>query len=158
MHVATETKLTPEQVKDRFNNIRSSSETTTQEKIPGNSVNLSYDPKRTPPKFFLAGAPVTLPAAAEVAINDKTEGAEVVLRLMWGPLPAPFPRALAACGVLLCVLLMAFFSTVQPLWVIATLSAVLPVAALIYQMRGEKRLQTRLSELLDGVTFTPRAH
>jgi hypothetical protein len=122
------------------------------------SRQLLYALDRRPPKFFLAGAPVTPPAAAEVAILEQSGGAEVVLRLMWGPLPAPFPRALAGAGLLLGLLLAIFTDRSPGVWVLAFLVAILPGAALLYQQRGEQELQLQLSRLLDGARFTPKPH
>lgn len=122
------------------------------------SRRLLYAMNRTPPKFFLSGAPVTPPAAAEVAVNEASGGAEVVIRLMWGPLPAPFPRALAGAGLLL-GLLIAIFSDRSPgAWALAVLVTVLPGVALLYQQNGERELQSQLSRLLDGARFTPKPH
>lgn len=153
MHVHTKTALTPDTVRARFETMgKSGRESTTS------SRGLHYEMDRRPPKFFLAGVPVTPPAAAEVAILEQSGGAEVVLRLMWGPLPAPFPRALAGAGLLL-GLLIAIFSDRSPgVWVLAALVAVLPGAALLYQQRGEGELQSQLSRLLDGARFTPKPH
>lgn len=153
MHVHTKTTLTPDAVRLRFESsgkvgrVKSTS-----------SRELLYAKDRTPPKFFLAGAPVTPPAAAEVAILEQSGGAEVVLRLMWGPLPAPFPRALAGAGLLLGLLLAIFSDRTAAAWGLAALVAVLPGAALLYQQRGERELQAQLSRLLDGARFTPRPH
>ena len=153
MHVQTKTSMTPEKVKARFEaSVNSRPENTTSPR------KLLYSRDRTPPKFFLAGAPVTQPAAAEVAILEQSGGAEVVLRLMWGPLPAPFPRALAGGGVLLGILLAIFSDRSIAPWAAAVLVVVLPGAALLYQQKGERELQSRLSRLLDGATFTPKPH
>lgn len=153
MHVHTKTALTPDTVRARFEAMgKSGSEKSTF------SRQLLYVKDRTPPKFFLAGAPVTPPAAAEVAILEQSGGAEVVLRLMWGPLPAPFPRALAGAGLLLGLLIAIFSDRSIGAWVLACLVAVLPTAALLYQQRGEGELQSQLSRLLDGARFTAKPH
>lgn len=153
MHVHTKTTLTPEKVRARF---EASGKADRERTAP--SRQLLYAMDRTPPKFFLAGAPVTPPAAAEVAINEQSEGAEVVLRLMWGPLPAPFPRALAGGGLLLGLLIAVFSDRSAGVWALAALVAVLPGLALLYQQNGERELQSRLSRLLDGARFTPKPH
>jgi hypothetical protein len=153
MHVHTKTALTPGTVRARFE----ASEKSAREKDTS-SRQLLYAKDRTPPKFFLAGAPVTPPAAAEVAILEQSGGAEVVLRLMWGSLPAPFPRVLAGAGLLLGLLLAIFTDRSPGVWVLAFLVAILPGAALLYQQRGERELQSQLSRLLDGVRFTSKPH
>ncbi len=48
--------------------------------------------ERQPPKVFLSEDGVPFPPAAELRIDPLAEGSHVTLRLMWGPLPAPFPR------------------------------------------------------------------
>lgn len=153
MHVHTKTALTPKKVQAKFETFGEVG----REK-PSPSRQLLYAMDRMPPKFFLAGAPVTPPAAAEVAINEQSGSAEVVLRLMWGPLPAPFPRALAGAGLLLGLLIAIFSDRSAGAWALAVLVAVLPGAALLYQQRGERELQARLSGLLDGARFTPKPH
>lgn len=153
MHVHTKTALTPDTVWGRF-------EVSGKSDRENNAAfrQLRYASDRTPPKFFLAGAPVTPPAAAEVAVLEQSGAAEVVLRLMWGPLPAPFPRALAGGGLLLGLLLAIFSDRSAWAWALAVLVAVLPGAALLYQQRGERELQLQLSRLLDGARFTPKPH
>lgn len=153
MHVHTKTALTPDTVRARFE----ASGKSEREDLTS-SRQLLYAKDRTPPKFFLAGAPVTPPAAAEVSISEQSGGAEVVLRLMWGPLPAPFPRALAGAGLLLGLLLAIFTDRSPGVWVLAAFVSLLPIAALLYQQRGERELQSQLSRLLDGVRFTSKPH
>jgi hypothetical protein len=153
MHVHTKTTLTPEKVRARF---EMSGKSDLKTSTP--SCKLIYAMDRRPPKFFLAGAPVTPPAAAEVAVNEASGGTEVVLRLMWGPLPAPFPRALAGAGLLVGLLIAIFSDRSTGVWVLVFLSAILPAAALLYQQKGEQELQSELSRLLDGATFTPKPH
>lgn len=153
MHVHTITPLSPEAVKARFK-----ASTTADAEKATNVGKLTYASDRIPPKFFLASAPVTLPAAAEVALNDQAGGTEVVLRLMWGALPAPFPRAVAGVGVLIGLLILLFSDRTVGDWLLATLVIVLPVAALMYQQKGERELQAQLSARLDGASFTPKPH
>ena len=120
---------------------------------------LRYEADRSPPKFFLSQAPITLPAAAEVAeIVDEGEHASVVLRLMWGPLPAPFPRALFAAALIVAIGLL--IATPDSIGVagIALLLAGAPGLALWMQQRGEENLQHRLGALLGDVPFRPQAH
>lgn len=153
MHVYTKTTLTPGKVWARFESCgKSGPEKSTA------SPQLLYAKDRTPPKFFLAGAPVTPPAAAEVSISEQSGGAEVVLRLMWGPLPAPFPRALAGAGALLGLLIAIFLDRSPGAWALAVLVTVLPGVAVLYQQKGERELQSQLSRLLDGARFTPKPH
>jgi hypothetical protein len=132
MHVHTHTPLSPDQIRDRFDAASAGA----------GGRRLDYVDVRTPPKFFLRGLPVVPPAAAEVWVDEKGSGSEVVLRLMWGPLPAPFPRAVAGVGLLLAVLLLAF---APGTWVLAALCLALPLGALLYQREGEQSLQSRLS-------------
>ena len=153
MHVHTKTTLTPDTVRARF---EASVNSCRESKSPPRKLLYAMD--RRPPKFFLAGSPITPPAAAEVAINEQSEGAEVVLRLMWGPLPAPFPRALAGGGLLLGLLIAVFSDRSAGAWALAVLVAALPGLALLYQQRGERELQAQLSRLLDGARFTPKPH
>ena len=153
MHVHTTTALSPDTVRARFEATGKSD----REKSTA-SRRLLYALDRTPPKFFLTGAPVTPPAAAEVSICEHSGGANVVLRLMWGPLPAPFPRALAGAGVLLGLLIAILSDRSTGVWVLAALVSLLPIAALLYQQRGERELQSQLSRLLDGARFTPKPH
>jgi hypothetical protein len=153
MHVHTKTALTPKKVQARF---ETSGEVGREKST--SSREFLYAMHRRPPKFFLAGAPLTPPAAAEVVINERPGGAEVVLRLMWGPLPAPFPRALAGAGLLFGLLIAIFSDRSVGAWALAILIAVLPGAALFYQQRGEQELQLQLSRLLDGARFTPKPH
>ena len=153
MHVHTKTELTPKKVQARF---ESSGEVGGDNST--SSRQLLYAGNRIPPKFFLAGSPITPPAAAEVAVTGASGGAEVVLRLMWGPLPAPFPRVLAGGGLLLGLLIAIISDRSAGAWVLAALVAVLPGAALLYQQQGERELQSQLSRLLDGARFTPKPH
>ncbi len=153
MHVHAETALSPDMVRARF---QAAAKADREKSTP--SRQLFYAMHRTPPKFFLTGAPVTLPAAAEVSIQEYSGGADVVLRLMWGPLPAPFPCALAGAGVVLGLLLAVYSDRSVGDWVLTVLVTTPPVAALLYQRRGERELQSQLSGMLDGATFTPRPH
>jgi len=153
MHVHTQTPITPDEVRARFETAAKTSAI-----IDHPSRKLLYSTERRPPKFFLTGTPATLPAAAEVAIMEASHGTDVILRLMWGPLPAPFPRAMAATGIAIGLLLAWFAGNSPVLWLLAALIAVLPVAALLYQKRGEQYLQSRLGELLGGAKFSPRPH
>ena len=151
MHVFADTVISEEEVRKKFESVAGSAGT-------GSSRKLSFDATCNPQKFFLSGIPVTPPAAAEVAILKRSGGAEVVLRLMWGPLPAPFPRALALVGVLLGVLLAWLSDGSAGVLATASLIALLPVAALLYQQAGERRLQSQLGESLGVPRFQPKPH
>jgi hypothetical protein len=153
MHVHTATSIAPDEIKARFEAAATAG--------AGNAERarrLVYAKGRKPPKFFLTSVPVTLPAAAEVAITERPGGADVVLRLMWGPLPAPFPRALAAAGILLGPLVAYFSQGSAGDWTMAAIIALLPLAALLYQKTGERNLQSQLGELLGGASFLPKPH
>lgn len=122
---------------------------------PPEGRRLRYAAERRPPKFFLRGLPLVPPAAAELALDSVGNGTDVVLRLMWGPLPAPFPRAVAAVAVLLALAGLWLAPTLAWLWL---LLAALPLALLFHQQAGERRLQRQLAELLEADGFVPRAH
>src|SRR5262245_53465524 len=91
MHVQTRTTLAPGEVEKK---LRASEREGT----------LQWSLERKPPKVFLA-TPLPVAPAAELRIARDASGSEVILRLMWGPLPAPFPRALALAGLLLALVL-----------------------------------------------------
>jgi hypothetical protein len=151
MHVHTETALSPDEVKARF-------QARTEAGYKTARRTLLYARDHTPPKFFLPGALVTLPAAAEVSLGRLAKGTDVVLRLMWGPLPAPFPRAVAAASVLIGLLIAIFSDRTIGNWLLAALVVFLPAAALLYQHVGERELQSQLSDMLDGAKFLPKPH
>jgi hypothetical protein len=153
MHVHATTPISPDEVKERF-------EAAARVAAPeGRSTRwLRYAQDRRPPKFFLSSVPLTLPAAAEVAVNPDGHGTHVVLRLMWGPLPAPFPRAVAAAGVLLGLLFPMVADRSLGSGIIASLLILVPLAALLYQRRGERELQAQLSRILGVPTFEPKPH
>lgn len=150
MHVHAVTALPVETINTRFRQI---GRTQRDRDTP-----LIFAADRTPPKFFLAGPPGVPPAAAEVALKDTGGGTDVVLRLMWGPLPAPFPRALAGIGLLLGASILAVADWTLTASLIAASLALLPLAALILQRQGERALQSLLANILDGATFAPRPH
>lgn len=152
MHVHTLTTLSPEAVRTRFEAADTRSGPST------GSRRLIYAKDRVPPKFFLTGMPVTLPAAAEVSVTGRSGGSDVVLRLMWGPLPAPFPRALAGLGALLALLFVGASDGTWGDWLGAFLVLLFPLVWLLYQRQGERELQSQLSAMLDGARFTPRPH
>ncbi len=153
MHVQAATTLTPQAITNRFSQI---GRPDTRAARPPRRLMYAHD--RTPPKFFLLRRSVTPAPSAEVSVKERPGGAEVVLRLMWGPLPAPFPRALAALSSL-CGLLIVFLSSQTPgAYALGSALILLPLAALFHQRQGELELQAQLSQLLDGVTFTPSPH
>lgn len=125
---------------------------------PSARSRLIYATDRYPPKFFVTGVPVTPPPAAEVSLSRQPGGTEVVLRLMWGPLPAPFPRALAGASILLAVLIALVAGHSAFAWFAAGLLGAMPLLALLYQRRGERVLQQQLSGVLDGASFVPKPH
>lgn len=145
MHVAALSPHSRAEVVDRCAGLAAS---------PG-SGRLRYAAERRPPKFFLRGLPLVPPAAAEIALDSVASGTDVVLRLMWGALPAPFPRAMAAVAVLLALAGLWLAPSLGWLWL---LLAALPLALLLYQRTGERRLQRQLAELLEADGFVPRAH
>src|SRR5262245_17444097 len=153
MHVHATTPISPDEVKKRF---EAAAEVADQESCSTRWLRYAQD--RRPPKFFLSSVPVTLPAAAEVAVNPDGHGTHVVLRLMWGPLPAPFPRAVAAAGILLGLLVAMLADPSLSSAIIASLLILLPLAALFYQRRGEREIQAQLSRMLAVQTFQPRPH
>jgi len=153
MHVHATTPISPDEVKERF---EAAAEVADQESCSTRWLRYAQD--RRPPKFFLSSVPVTLPAAAEVAVNPDGHGTHVVLRLMWGPLPAPFPRAVAAAGILLGLLVWIVADRSMGSGIIASLLILLPLAALLYQRRGERELQAQLSRILGVQTFEPKPH
>ena len=153
MHVHATTPISPDEVKLRF---EAAAEVADQESCSTRWLRYAQD--RRPPKFFLSSVPVTLPAAAEVAVNPDGHGTHVVLRLMWGPLPAPFPRAVAAAGILLGLLVWIVADRSMGSGIIASLLILLPLAALLYQRRGERELQAQLSRILGVQTFEPKPH
>ncbi len=147
MHVAAQTNLSTTELESRF-----------RAEAFSRTCRLSYAADRSPPKFFLEdNVPVPRPAA-EVHVEEADGGSNVVLRLMWGPLPAPFPRALAAIFVLAAatVLVIAGFS--MSATIAAAVIAGLPLFALWWQRRGEQRLTSRLSEFINANTFVAVPH
>jgi len=154
MHVRSETRLSADQIWQRLERL---------EECPLiDRASLDFESDRTPPKLFLRRLPLTAPAAAELALHSRADATEVVLRLMWGPLPAPFPRAVAALGTALGALwfLLAWNGvpeTLSPYAITASLIG-LPLAALLYQKQGELALQRYLASLLQASPFEPKPH
>lgn len=102
-------------------------------------------------------APTTLTAAAEVSLDGNPDPG-VVLRLMWGPLPAPFPRALVAVGLLAALAILGFSDRSLLDWLLAIAAGLLPLGALLVQRAGEARQQARLAQVLGDTRFEPVAH
>ncbi len=149
MHVHTLTPLPVDEVMHRFCKANNQTD---------DARRMSFVMQRTPPKIFLGEALLAPRPAAEIAVRSQKQGAEVVLRLMWGPLPAPFPRALAAAGIMLALLILVAFQTTAIAVAAASMFVLLPMIALAYQRQGEYELQARLSAMLDGATFSPARH
>ena len=147
MHVTTHTSLRPEQLDSVFRSLGS-----------GIAGDVSFDAERAPPKFFLKHLPVTMAPSAELDVQRQSAGSTVVLRLMWGALPAPFPRALFGVGLLGAIGLLSTGSTGFLTLLRAGLLAGLPTLALVYQKRGEARLQTTLANLIGSKGFIHQAH
>ena len=115
------------------------------------------DAGRRPPKVFLQGFTLGVPPAAEIELEKTESGTAIVLRLMWGPLPAPFPRAATAIGVLLATALLGAAGPSVAAVLGALCLAGLPIAALERQRRGERRIQADLREALGSDAFSPEA-
>src|SRR5262245_16801532 len=99
---------------------------------------LFLDSGREPPKLFLRGPALGIPPAAEVDLQKNEAGSAVVLRLMWGPFPAPLPRAVAAAGVLLAAAVLLLAGRSAGAIVAALALAGVPLAALLLQRSGER--------------------
>ena len=147
MHKKTSTPLSVSVVKDKL-----------AEAANINDNHLRFDAKRTPPKLFLTNSFLTFPPAAEVKVNDEQDGSEVILRLMWGPLPAPFPRAMAAVGVLAGILYYYFTEGSFANTMIATALAGIPLLWVLFQQRGEGTLQRTLSKHLKNGKWAVHHH
>jgi hypothetical protein len=119
---------------------------------------LIREPQSQPPKLALTGTAITFFPSAEVAVNATKAGSEVVLRLMWGPLPAPFPRVMAALGLAVGIATATLSGGDASELLVALLIVLLPGVALIHQRHGEREIQSRLSALLDNIRFEPKPH
>ena len=149
MHVRSTTRLSGEAVHERFQQRFGES---------ASQAGLVYVAERTPPKFFLGSEKRPLPPAAEVSVSERQDGSDVTLRLMAGPLPAPFPRAVAVLGVLLGVACLFASSGATVGAAVGVLLAGAPLLWLYRQRRGERSLQTQLRQSLEGSAFEPVAH
>ena len=147
MHVATYTSLRPEQLDSVFRSLGS-----------GITSDVSFHAERAPPKFFLKHLPLTMAPAAELDTQRQSGGSTVVLRLMWGALPAPFPRALVGVGLLGAIGLLAMGSTGLSTLLFASFLAVVPMLAVVYQKRGEASLQATLANLMGSKGFIHQAY
>jgi len=153
MHVEATTRLVPGEVLERIAMRPAGPSESTPPAAP-----LRCELDRQPPRVFLAARPRTFAPAAELRIDPLPEGSHVILRLMWGPLPAPFPRALAGAGVLLALAVLRL-APPSPSWIAAALGLGLVPALVLWRQRsGERRLQDRLSGLLGGCVWSPRPH
>jgi len=149
MHVHTAVEADPAQVRAVFRQASDSSGTA--------NITLSFDDARTPPKFRVAGGAFGVAPSAELMFDEQRGRVDVILRLMWGPLPAPFPRAVALVGVLAGAALT--ISTQAPWALAAGLGlALAPLWALFRQRRGERELQTRIAGIMGAAPFVPRPH
>ena len=143
MHVRADSSQTAAEVRTRLADLGSA---------------LALDVDRQPQKLFLRSSMLTFPPAAEFALQETNAGSSVVLRLMWGPLPAPFPRVLAALGVLLVLAVLLSGAGPSRVTVGALGLAILPIAALNIQQRGERRIQSELTRTLGVGAFRPMGH
>ena len=116
---------------------------------------LEFAADRKPPKLWLRRFPGTLPVAAEVLIRPRDGHSDLLLRLMWGPLPAFVPRVIAAAGVLLgsAVLVLGDFGLRD--LALAGVLAIIPAVGLLYQQVGEQQLQSKLAKSLGAEGFEP---
>jgi len=118
-----------------------------------------YHEERSPPKLFTTGFPLTLPATAEVSVKGVAgEGSHVVLRLMWGPFPAPFPRVVTAVGIIGGIAAIAVEPTSVMNVVAGVGAVVLSFLMLRHQMAGEERMKEKLTTLFGGAGWAPRPH
>src|SRR5262249_17108933 len=131
MHVRADTSLPPAEVRARLAGIGTREGTSAAARV------LTLDSNRQPAKLFLAAAPLPCRPAARTHLTAPGAGSSVALRLMWGPLPAPFPRAVAALGGLLALILLSVGGGSPAMVIGALLLAGLPAAALLFQRLGE---------------------
>lgn len=147
MHKKTNTPLRSAVVKDKL-----------VEAASFDANHLRFDATRTPPKIFLTNSYLTFPPAAEVKVNEEEDGSEVILRLMWGPLPAPFPRAVAAAGVLFSLIYFALMEASLANSLIALFVAGIPLLWFLFQQRGEGILQKTLTKYLKNSNWAVHHH
>ena len=152
MHVRADSSLPAEEVRARLAGLGTRAGTSVDARA------LALDSNRQPAKLFLRSVPLMVPPAAEIHLKDTDSGSAVVLRLMWGPLPAPFPRAVAALGVLLALGVLIVSGGSASTVFVALVLAGLPAAALLLQRRGERRIQSELARTLGVNAFQPVAH
>ena len=147
MHKKTNTPLSTSSVNDKLAEAA---------KVTDN--HLRFDAERTPPKLFLTNSFLTFPPAAEVKVNEEKNGSEVILRLMWGPLPAPFPRAVAATGVVVAVLFYFLSSSSLTNTLVSVALGGIPLLWFLFQQRGEHALQKTLSKHLQNGKWAVHHH
>lgn len=105
------------------------------------------------PRLYLSGWRFSPWVTAEVAVDGYHRGAAIVLRPMWGPLPAQWLRVFCVAGLVLAAIVLVYLGRGPWHCLFAASAAVLPIGACIWQRLGERRLQARLAELLDGAGF-----
>jgi hypothetical protein len=152
MHVKADSSLPTEEVRARLAGLEKRDGTSADTRV------LALDSNRQPAKLFLRSASVTFPPAAEIHLRETDAGSSVILRLMWGPLPAPFPRAVAGLGVLLAAGVLIAGGDSTGALVAALILAGLPIAALLLQRQGERRIQSELTRTLGVGAFSSVAH
>jgi hypothetical protein len=153
MHVRADSRLPAEEIRARLADLGKQPATAAAERGP-----LLLDANRRPSKLFLRSSVAPPPPPAEIDLRETEAGSSVVLRLMWGPLPAPFPRVVAAAGVLLAAAVLIFGGGSAAAIGAAVGLAGLPLAALLLQRRGEHRLQSELARALGVGAFQPVPH
>jgi hypothetical protein len=153
MHVAATTALAPGEVTER---LRACAQGGSAAPAAARALRCELD--RRPPKIFLRVPPLTFAPAAELHVDPVGQGSQVVLRLMWGPLPAPFPRAVAAAALVAGLGLLASYSLSPGAVLAAALIAGPAALALWFQRAGERRLRARLAELFGGCDWFARPH
>lgn len=148
MHVRAESPLDLNEVQRRLTRLAAG---------PHGEPSLRLEAARVVPKFFLRAPCLVFSPAAEARVEKNEGGTAIVLRLMWGPLPAPFPRAVAGVASLIALLWLG----AQPSLTTAAFAfavVALPGLALVLQRRGERGLQQRIARLLEASSFEAVAH
>ncbi|HEX7038221.1 MAG TPA: hypothetical protein VF210_20825 [Pseudomonadales bacterium] len=118
---------------------------------------LVYERSGDRSRLYLSGRRFAPRPTAEVAVDGYHRGAAVVLRPMWGPLPALWPRALTLIGLGLATAVLLYLGRDPLHWLLAAAAVALPMAAFVVQRLGERRLQERLGEVLGGAGFAATA-
>ena len=151
MHKITSSELSPNLARQKF-----------IELADKNPKMFKYDEDRNPPKIFYKNNLISFPACAEVHISPEEKGSNVILRLMWGPLPAPFSRAVAlTLAVIAGLILYSSIAKNHFEMIDVCLSLVLvviPCGMLFFQSQGEKIIQNSLSKYLKNSEWTDHNH